>query len=209
MRILIADDHVLFRQDLKAILETRPGFDIVGEAEDGKQAVALALQLRPDVVLMDLAMPVLDGLAATRHLLTHAPEVRVIILTASEDDQHLFEAIRSGAQGYLMKNLEISPFFALLEGVVRGEPAITPALARRLMQEFKHRDPVAEPFAVTEREKEVLQHLVAGTTSNRAIAKELGVSENTIKFHMRNILDKFHAANRAQVVAFALKNKLV
>ena len=125
MRILIADDHALFRDSLKSLLESR-GHEVVGEARNGREAVELAKRLRPDVVLMDLAMPELDGIAATRALKAEAPEIKVVVLTASEDDAPLFEAIKSGAQGYMQKNLESASFFALLDGVTRGEPALTP-----------------------------------------------------------------------------------
>jgi DNA-binding NarL/FixJ family response regulator len=142
---------------------------------------------------------------------SESPEARVVILTASDDDQNLFEAIKSGAQGYLLKNVDADVLFERLEGVARGEPALTPALARKLMRELAHprRDRPEDPDALTERELEVLSCLVEGVTSNRGLAERLGVSENTIKFHVRNILDKLHVSNRAQVVAFALKNRIV
>jgi DNA-binding NarL/FixJ family response regulator len=210
MRILVADDHALFRQSLASLLTAR-GHEVVGEAADGREAVRLAGRLKPELVLMDLAMPNLDGLAATRLISSDFPEVKVVILTASDDDQSLFEAIKSGAQGYLLKNLDADPFFEKLEGVARGEPALTPALARKLMRELSRPGKTKEedPDALTEREKEVLECLVDGITSNRDLAERLGVSENTVKFHVRNILEKLHLSNRAQVVAFALKNRLV
>jgi DNA-binding NarL/FixJ family response regulator len=209
MRILIADDHALFRDSLKSLIEAR-GHQVVAEAKNGREAVEMARLFRPDLVLMDLAMPEVDGLAATKLLCADLPEVKVVVLTASEDDGSLFEAVKSGAQGYLLKNLEASEFFALLEGVKRGEPALTPALARKLMNEFARPKAAAnDPDALTDREMEVLQLLVEGVTSNRKLAKQLEVSENTVKFHVRNILDKLHLHNRAQVVAFALKNRLV
>jgi DNA-binding NarL/FixJ family response regulator len=209
MRILIADDHSLFRGALKSLLLSQDKHQVVGEARNGREAVALARQLRPDLVLMDLSMPELDGLAATRILMAETTDIKVVILTASEDDQHLLEAMKSGAQGYLLKNLEADKFFTLLDGVARGEPAITPALARKLIREFPTGRADNDPDALTEREREVLEQLVGGVTSNRDLADRLGVSENTVKFHVRNILAKLHVSNRAQVVAFALKNKLV
>ncbi|MFN7940483.1 MAG: response regulator transcription factor [Thermoanaerobaculia bacterium] len=210
MKILIADDHALFRDSLRSLLAAR-GYNVIGEARNGREAVELAHRLRPDVVLMDLSMPELDGLSATRLLAADLPEVKVVILTASDDDQNLFEAVKSGAQGYLLKNLNSDEFFALLEGVGRGEPALTPTLARRLMREFARPEAHAkeDPDALTDREMEVLQCLVEGVTSNRRLAHRLGVSENTVKFHIRNILDKLHLHNRAQVVAFALRNRVV
>jgi len=137
----------------------------------------------------------------------------VVVLTASDEDSKLFEAIKSGAQGYLLKNLESEDFFNLLDGVNRGEPALTPALARKLLQEFaRPAQPLAAPQApdtLTDREREVLELLVNVVTSNRRLAKQLGVSENTVKFHVRNILDKLHLHNRAQAVGFALRSKVV
>jgi DNA-binding NarL/FixJ family response regulator len=211
MRLLIADDHPLFRDGLRSLLEAR-GMDVVGEASNGREAVDQARRLRPDVVLMDLSMPELNGLAATRLLSAEQPDVKVVILTASEDDADLFEAIKSGAQGYIFKNLDSAEFFRLLEGVARGEPALTPGLARKLLGEFArpqptgrtHTQPSAE--SLTEREQEVLDLLVQGVTSNRDLAERLVVSENTVKYHLRNILDKLHVQNRAQVVAYAVRH---
>jgi DNA-binding NarL/FixJ family response regulator len=175
--------------------------------------VELARRLLPDILLMDLSMPGLDGLAATRLISAEVQQVKVVILTGSDEDAKLFEAIKSGAQGYLLKNLESEEFFALLEGIGRGEPALTPVLARKLLQEFARptqpATPARDPDALTDREREVLELLVRGVTSNRKLAKELGLSENTVKFHVRNILDKLHLHNRAQVVGFALRHGIV
>lgn len=213
LNILIADDHALFRDSLRSLLEAR-GLTVAGEARNGREAVELARRIQPDIVLMDLSMPDMDGLAATRLISAGQPEVKVVILTASDDDSNLFEAIKSGAQGYLLKNLESDEFFSLLEGIGRGEPGLTPALARKLLQEFARpaapaRTPSQDPDALTDREREVLELLVQGVTSNRKLANKLGVSENTVKFHVRNILDKLHLNNRAQVVSYAIRHKIV
>ncbi len=209
MRIVIADDHALFRDSLRGLLEARD-LDIVGEAANGDEAVQLAWEHKPDLVLMDLSMPGMGGLEATRRLAAELPEVKVIILTASEDDSDLFEAIKSGAKGYLTKNIESDRFFDLLEGVGRGEPALSPTLARRLLHEFAHpTERASDPDRLTGRETEVLELMVAGVTSNRDLADRLEVSENTVKFHVRNILDKLHLHNRAQVVGYALRNRIV
>jgi DNA-binding NarL/FixJ family response regulator len=214
MRVLIADDHPLFRDGLRSLLEART-IEVVGEARTGREAVDLARRLRPDTVLMDLSMPELNGLEATRLLSAELPEVKVVILTASEDDADLFEAIKSGAQGYIFKNLASDEFFRLLEGVERGEPALTPGLARKLLGEFARPQPldrsvaVEGPQALTEREREVLDLLVQGVTSNRELAERLVVTENTVKYHLRNILDKLHVQNRAQVVAYAVRHGLL
>ncbi|HEX5719379.1 MAG TPA: response regulator transcription factor [Thermoanaerobaculia bacterium] len=212
MRILIADDHALFRESLRGLLTSR-GFEVVGEAQDGREAFELARRLQPDIVLMDLGMPGHDGLTATRLISAEMPGVKVVVLTGSDDDANLFEAIKSGAQGYLLKNLASREFFSLLEGVGRGEPALSPIVARKLLQELARpaqpATPSHDPDALTERETDVLELLVSGVTENRKMAKHLGLSENTVKFHVRNILDKLHLHNRAQVVGFALRHGIV
>ena len=212
MRILIADDHALFRESLRGLL-TSGGFEVVGEASEGRDAFELARRLQPDIVLMDLDMPGLDGLTATRLISAEMPGVKVVVLTGSDDDANLFEAIKSGAQGYLLKNLASREFFTLLEGVDRGEPALSPIVARKLLQELARpaqpAPPSQDPDALTERETDVLELLVSGVTENRKMAKHLGLSENTVKFHVRNILDKLHLHNRAQVVGFALRHGIV
>ena len=206
MRILIADDHTLFRDGLKSLLQAE-GHEVVGEAKNGQEAIDLARKLQPEMVLMDVAMPQMDGITATRTLAAENPNVKVIILTASEDDSKLFDAIKSGAQGFLLKNLEADDFFSLLERASHGEPALTPNLARKLLQEFAR--PVEEPDPLTDREREVLELMVEGITSNRKLAKRLGVSENTVKFHVRNILDKLRLHNRAEAVGYALRKKII
>ena len=214
MRVVIADDHPLFRDGLRSLLEAR-GIDVIGEARDGREAVDQARRLKPDVILMDLSMPEVNGLAATRLISAELPGVKVVILTASEDDADLFEAIKSGAQGYLFKNLESGEFFRLLDGVARGDPALTPGLARKLLGEFARPAPQPQsstaiaPAALTDREREVLDLLVQGVTSNRELAERLVVTENTVKYHLRNILDKLHVQNRAQVVAYAVRHGMV
>jgi DNA-binding NarL/FixJ family response regulator len=214
VRILIADDHALFRDGLRSLLRAQ-GHEVIGEARNGREAVELAKSLHPDVVLMDLSMPEVDGLTATRTLTGELPDVKIIILTASEDQASLFDAIKAGAQGYLLKNLEADDFFSLLDRASRGEPALTPTLARKLLQEFAKpvettaEAPAQQDEELTNREREVLELMVEGVTSNRKLAKRLDVSENTVKFHVRNILDKLRLHNRAQVVGYALRKGIV
>lgn len=210
--MLIADDHALFRDGLRSLLEAH-GIDVLAEARNGNEAVELARLYRPDIVLMDLMMPEVNGLAATRLISAEMPEVRVVVLTASEDDADLFEAVKSGAQGYLPKSLEAEELFSFLDGVLKDEPALTPVLARKVLGEFAKgpQEPAQQAVAsaLTERERDVLEFLVSGVTSNRELAEKLFVSENTVKYHLRNILDKLHLNNRAQVVAYAVRHGLV
>lgn len=211
VRILIADDHSLFRDGLRSLLQSQ-GHEVVGEARNGRQAIELAKKLAPDLVLMDVSMPEMDGVAATRALTEQQAEVKVVMLTASEDNETLFDAIKAGAQGYLLKNLEADEFFTLLECAGRGEPALTPALARKVLQEFAKpaatsAAPAPAPDELTDREREVLELMVEGVTSNRKLARQLNLSENTVKFHVRNILDKLRLHNRAQAVGYAMRRK--
>ena len=214
MRILLADDHALFRDGVASLLGVW-GHEVVGQVADGDAAVATALRLRPDLVLMDVAMPGGGGLAATRRLAAEAPEIGIVMLTASEDVDDLFAAIKAGARGYLLKNLESGELRGMLNAVERGEAAITPAIAARILAELARAEPRPAPVSaepdpdhLTDRELDVLRLVVRGLR-NKEIAAELGISENTAKFHLRNILDKLHAQNRAEVVARAMREGLV
>ncbi len=211
MRVLIADDHQLFRDGLKSLLEAY-GVDVVAEARNGREAVELARTHLPDIVLMDLKMPEMGGLDAIRLLGAEMPDIKTVVLTASEDDADLFEAVKSGAQGYLSKNLHASELSELLDGVMLGEPALTPGIARKVLREFaRPATPAVErgPDELTDRERDVLELLVTGVTSNRELAARLSISENTVKYHLRNILDKLHLHNRAQVIAYAVREGLI
>jgi DNA-binding NarL/FixJ family response regulator len=210
MRILIADDHALFRDGLRSLL-TAQGHEVVGEAKNGREAVSMTRELVPEMVLMDYSMPEVDGLAATKQITAEMPNIKVVILSATESDQLLFDSVKAGAQGYLLKNLEADDFFALLDRAGQGEPAFTPALARRLLVEFAkppEKPAAPEPDRLTDRERDVLELMVEGVVSNRKLAKRLNLSENTVKFHVRNILDKLRLHNRAEVVSYALRKKL-
>lgn len=216
MRILLADDHPLFRDGIASLLSAW-GHEVVGQASDGSRAVALAAELHPDLVLMDVSMPAGGGIEATRRLAALDPGIAIVMLTASEDVDHLFDAIKAGARGYLLKNLESAELRGMLDAVARGEAAINPAIAGRILAELARPvplppvpDPAArsDPDHLTDRELDVLRLVVAGLR-NKEIATELGISENTAKFHLRNILDKLHAQNRAEVVARAMRQGLV
>ena len=206
MRILLVDDYILFRKGLRALLDVQPDFEVAGEAENGQEALEQAHKLMPDLILMDIAMPVCDGLEATRRVLAQMPYVKIVILTVAEDDQSLFEAIKSGAYGYLLKKLEPDELFEMLRGVSRGEAPISRYMASKIMREFsqlaQENAPKSETQQLTDREREVLQ-LVAQGLSNKAIADKLVVAENTVKNHLKNILTKLHLENRVQVAVYA------
>jgi DNA-binding NarL/FixJ family response regulator len=209
MRTVLVDDHALFRDGVASLLLAW-GHEVVGQAADGGEAIDLVDETSPDVVLMDVRMPKVSGLEATARIKERHPEVAIVMLTVSEDEADLFRAIKAGAQGYLLKNLEAPQLRSMLEGVARGEPAITPATAARIIDEFLRAPGGArqETQRLTERELEVLQLVTAGQR-NREIAAELGISENTVKFHLKNIVEKLHAQNRAELAARAVREGLV
>lgn len=213
LRILLVDDHILFRKGLVALLATRPDIQVVGEAGDGLEAIAAAQDLLPDVILMDINMPKCDGLEATRQIKSEMPHVKIVILTVSDDDQNLFEAIKSGAQGYLLKDLEPNQLYSLLENIPRGDAPLSGAIATKILKEFTRFNPASleKPEVIdelTSRQISILQ-LVAEGKTNREIASELYISENTVKIHLRNILDKLHLQNRIQVAVYATRQGLV
>ena len=210
MRTLLVDDHALFRDGVASLLLAW-GHEVVGQASDGGQAIELVETTAPDVVLMDVRMPNVSGLEATAEIKARHPEVAIVMLTVSEDEADLFRAIKAGAQGYLLKNLEAPQLRSMLEGVARGEPAITPGTAARIIDEFllsPGGGAASRSQRLTEREVGVLR-LVTEGLRNREIAVELGISENTVKFHLKNIVEKLHAQNRAELAARAVREGLI
>lgn len=212
MRVMIVDDQVLFRDGLSELLGGQPDFAVVGEAGDGEEAVTLARELHPDLVLMDIRMPKMTGLDATRIIRREVPEAKIVILTVSDDDDDLFEAIKAGAIGYLLKNLKARALFDRVRGAFRGEAALSPLLATRVMEEFarqRRREATGpESPGLTDREKTVLQ-LVIGGSSNKEIAARLDIAESTVKRHLHNILEKLHLENRVQAAAYAVRKGLI
>ncbi|HEY8786139.1 MAG TPA: response regulator transcription factor [Candidatus Limnocylindria bacterium] len=208
MRVVLVDDHALFRDGVAALLEAW-GHTVVGQAANGAQAIALVDRVVVDLVLMDVRMPGLSGVETTKALKTRNPGVAIVMLTVSEDEDDLFNAIKAGAQGYLQKDLESEQFRIMLGAVERGEAAITPATAARILDEYQHPDRQrADPDRLTERELEVLGLVTTGLR-NKEIAARLGITENTAKFHLKNILEKLHAESRAELAARAVRDGLV
>ncbi len=211
MRVLLVDDHTLVRNGIASLL-TANNIEVVGEASDGLEALEKTRQLKPDIVLMDIKMPRYNGLEATRLIKAEMPQTKIVILTVSDDDEDLFEAIKSGAEGYLLKNIKAREFLALLSGVVKGEAAISPLLATKIIEEFSRqmKEAVAPPSVseLTEREIDVLK-LVTDGAINKEIAASLYVTENTVKYHLRNIMEKLHLRNRAQAAAYAVSKGII
>lgn len=212
IRMILVDDQLLFRRGLRALFEEEEGFEIVGEANNGREAIDLARETRPDAILMDINMPICNGVEATRIIKAEQPDVKVVALTVSDDDDDLFEAIKAGAQGYLLKDLRPEELFEMIRAVMRGETPISPAIAGKLLNEFRRR-PWHEPsetagWDLTARELEVLQ-LVAEGLGNAEIAARLFIVEGTVKNHLHNILEKLHLENRVQAAAYAIREGLV
>jgi DNA-binding NarL/FixJ family response regulator len=206
-RLLLADDHALFRDGLARLFAYEDDFEVVGEAEDGEQVLKMARSLQPDLVLMDVDMPRGGGIAATRRIKTELPAVRIVMLTVHDDDETLFNAIKAGAQGYLVKSIRSSEMLDLLRGMARGEAPLSRAMAARMLEEFARRDrrpgsddPAAE--SLTLREEQVLV-LVAQRYTNKEIAQQLVLSEYTVKNHLSNILSKLHLRSRAEAARYA------
>jgi NarL family two-component system response regulator LiaR len=206
-RLLICDDHAVVRQGLTAFLALQDDIEIAGEAADGEEAVAQALALRPDVVLMDLVMPRVDGVEAIRRIRAALPETRVIVLTSFLDDDKVFPAIKAGADGYLMKDVSPQDLAKAIRMARAGEPLLAPEVARRLMDEASREGAAAPAGRLTERETEVLR-LIAKGRSNKEIARELTLAEKTVKAHVSNILQKLGLADRTQAALYAVRERI-
>jgi NarL family two-component system response regulator LiaR len=208
IRVLIADDHAILRKGIRALLGTEPDIEVVGESGDGLETVAQAAALRPAVILMDLVMPNMDGIEATRRITAEQPGVRILVLTSFAADDKVFPAIKAGALGYILKDSGPAELVRAIHQVHQGQPSLEPSIALKMLQEISHpsqRPPTPEPL--TEREMEVLRLLAQGK-SNREIADQLVITELTVRTHVSNILGKLHLASRTQAALYALKEGL-
>ena len=213
LRVLLVDDHALFRQGLKSLLDSRPNIDVVGSASDGLEAIALARKTVPNVILMDVEMPRCDGLEATRQIKREFPNIKIVVLTVVDNEDTVFEAIKCGAQGYLLKSLEAYQLFDMLDGLSRGDAPLSGSIAAKILREFNRPEAASHGDAplteeLSEREREVLELLVTGKT-NKEIADALVIAENTVKTYLANILAKLHLQNRIQAAVYAVTQGLV
>ncbi|MGB7587115.1 MAG: response regulator transcription factor [Solirubrobacterales bacterium] len=212
MKVLLADDHALFRAGIASLLQAA-GHEVVGEAGDGIEALERTRELRPDLILMDITMPRCGGLEATRLIKAEMPEVKIVMVTVSQDDSDLFEAVKSGAEGYLLKDMSNEDFERTLKGIAEGDAPLSQGLAAKILEEFVRVSQgkgaqADDRDALTDREHQVLTLVTDGKT-NREIAEALFIAESTVNFHMKNILSKLHLRNRAEAVAYALRSGLV
>ncbi|HEY7400807.1 MAG TPA: response regulator transcription factor [Actinomycetota bacterium] len=214
LRVMVVDDHALFRRGLEMVLQQEPDLDLVGEASDGAEAVERVPELMPDVVLMDVRMPRRSGIEAAGQIKELLPHVKILMLTISDEEADLYDAIKAGASGYLLKEIPIEEVADAIRSVWQGQSRISPSMASKLLTEFANMSkgtedrPQMPAPRLTDREMEVLK-LVAQGMNNRDIAKELFISENTVKNHIRNILEKLHLHSRMEAVVYAVREKLL
>ena len=214
LKVLVVDDHALFRRGLQMVLKSEGDIEVVGEAADGNEAVEKAQESMPDVILMDVRMPHRSGIEATQQIKDLLPHVKILMLTISDEEADLYEAIKAGASGYLLKEISIDEVADAIRSVFAGQSRLSPSMAAKLLQEFAAMSKRAAEARqlpaprLTDREMEVLR-LVAQGLNNRDIAKELFISENTVKNHIRNILEKLHLHSRMEAVVYAVREKLL
>ncbi|MBH0173507.1 response regulator transcription factor [Fictibacillus sp. 23RED33] len=201
-RLLLVDDHQHAREGIQDLLEDYSEFEIIGQAKNGAEAVELAGTLSPDLILMDIRMPVMDGLEATKIIKYKYPSIKIVMMTVSDDITDLFEAVKRGAQGYLLKNLNSSEWYSYLRAFAVDEAPMSQKMAFKILNEFTQEKVEEEKTPLSAREKEILQ-LVAQGKSNRMIAENLSISEHTVKSHLKNILGKLHLDNRVQLTSYA------
>jgi DNA-binding NarL/FixJ family response regulator len=216
IRVLLADDHQLFREGVSNILRAQTDFDVVGEASDGVEAVLKARGLRPDLILMDIQMPGCDGVEATKRIKADLPDATIVMLTMSDNDTQLFDALNNGAQGYLLKTIRSQELLERLRGVMRGEAIFSPEVSSRVLQLLRHPLPGPQPtglvedeYALTQRQREILALVAYENTSDQEIAERFPISINTVKTHMRNILAKLQCRSRHEAALAAIRDGLI
>ena len=205
IRILITDDHAVVREGLRTLIRTEPGMEVIGEAADGVEAVQMACELKPDVILMDMVMPRMGGLEAIQKIKEQCPETQILVLTSFSDDETVFPAIKAGALGYMLKDTSPDRLLSAIRDVHQGNPSMSPDIAKKLMSDLHRKSnlpPTKEPL--TDREMDVLKLIAQGMT-NQEIADQLVISEGTVRTHVSNILSKLHLANRTQAALYALR----
>lgn len=207
-RVIIGDDHEHARAAMKIILGSDLAFEIVGEATNGREVIQLCREIHPDLILMDINMPILNGLDATRILKETAPHIKIVMVTVSDDVADLFEALKKGAQGYLLKNLNPSIWLDYLHAIMKDDAPISKEIARRILTEFTNQPRTHDTHDLTSREQEILS-LVAQGNSNKEIAHLLTISEYTVKNHLKNIMQKLHVTNRVQLTRFAYEQGFI
>ena len=206
--VLLVDDHTLFRSGIRLLLQRHSEFQVVGEASDGVEAVKRAVQLRPQLILMDLHMPVMNGLEALQLILQDVPEAVILMLTVSEDAEDLSRALKAGASGYLLKNIEADELIKALHKARQGESVVSAAMTSKLVQQFRRGEPQGTKIHLTPREHEILAFIARGS-SNKEIARQLDITESTVKIHVQNILKKLELSSRVQIAIYALEHGLV
>ncbi|MBN9654731.1 response regulator transcription factor [Halobacillus sp. GSS1] len=213
IKILVCDDHEILRKGIVELLNLQEGMKVIGEAVNGSEAVAHTESMKPDVVLMDIQMPVCSGLEAVKEIREHNKEVKIIMLTVSDEEKDLYTSIKYGANGYLLKNMNLNELFAHIHGVLKGEASFSPGLANKLLNEFKSmaeqlQSQKSSQYNLSDREMEVLDLVVKGL-ANEEIGEQLFISQHTVKKHLGNILQKLHVKNRHQAADFAVKKGIV
>lgn len=211
IRILLADDHTLVRSGIRSLLEDEPGLSVVGEAEDGRAAVSLASQLKPDVVLMDIAMPLLNGLEATRQIKTQCPGIKVLILSMHDNEEYIRQVLEAGAMGYILKDAAARELISAIQLVHRGEAVLSPAVTRLVIEDYLRwggARPQAEIDSLSPREREVLQLIAEGHT-NKQIAEILSISIKTVQAHRNNLMQKLDLHDRGELIKYAIQKKII
>lgn len=211
IRILLADDHTILRNGIRAILEDEPGMEVVGEAEDGRTAVSLATQLKPDIVIMDIAMPLLNGLEATRQIRRTCPGVKVIILSMHDNEEYIVQVLESGAMGYILKDAAARELIQALRTVHRGEAVLSPAITRIVIEDYLRWGGIRQTEDAEElspREREILQLIAEGHTSKQ-ISEMLVISIKTVQAHRNSLMQKLNLHNRGELVKYAIQKKII